>query len=120
MTSIEHQQLKQALHIDLASVLFGMVKSKRYTESDIIEMQSFIAVRFVNIAKGDAYQIDSADLEIILENTFDFTKNLIGGVIDSNFRSSVTNKYYELLKVNPELIEKHVSSVTSIVWPFIK
>ena len=120
MTNLEHQQLKQVLHIELAAILFGMVKSKKYSENDIQDMFSFIAVRFVNVSKSDSYIVDSRDLEIILENTFDFAKNLSGGVIDSNMRRSVTNKYYDLLKVNPELIEKHVNSIFTSVQPFIK
>ena len=120
MTNFEHEQLKQVLHLDLAGILFGMVKSKKYSEYELRDMLSFIAVRFVNISKSESILVDSRDLEIILENTFDFAKKSSGGEVDSLTRESVTSKYYELLNLAPELIEKHIEDIFINVRPFIR
>lgn len=109
MNGEQHQQLKQVLHIDLAAIIFGMVKSKKYAEADIQDMFSYITVKFVNVSKSNSFEVSANDTQIILESTFDFVKNLTGGVIDSNMRRNVTDKYNVLLKSNPELIERHIT-----------
>jgi hypothetical protein len=120
MNKTEHQQIKQVIHIELGRILFGMVKSESYSIEEIREMDAYVTVKFINFAKGMGYKVDAEDLDIILETTFDFVKMIIGGDVDEDYRSNVTKKYNELLKVKPELIEKHIHDIYYNVQQFIK
>jgi hypothetical protein len=120
MKKEDQDALKYAINHDLAAITFGMVKSRKYSENDIQDIFAYIAVDKVNFARNNNIELTNADLTFVLECTYDFIKNLAGGRIDDQLRNSVSQKFYELLKLQASTIEAYKNSVFNSVRPFIK
>ena len=113
----QHQQVRDSLHRELEAFLEGMQKSKMYTFVDITEFFTYYAVDFIN-RNSMRSSLNEKDLGVILEFTLDFVRKKTNH-LNANLRNMISKKYYQLLEMNPQVIEEYRKKVLKNILPFL-
>jgi tetratricopeptide (TPR) repeat protein len=107
--------IRNQLHGELYEFLKAMIKSKEFSNSEILEFYSCYTVDFINNSKINKQ--DKKDMALMLELTLDFisktTKNL-----NIELRNKISADYYMFLEKDIIFIDEYRKRVLKTILPF--